>query len=279
MEHISNQLARVSQELAPQGSTPPATGEDQQLAVAVQSQKIKDAPIERLKEVLRLVMIKVGLRSQNWPEQEEKAVLIAHILTNYGGHTPEEILLAFEMAIAGKLDLDSDQVTCYENFSCLYVSNILNAYRLWAREAVKYAVPPELPKLPPSEDLNDITMQSFYDSTVEKIKEGKIVRVEFTPPMVYDWLDKKGTLKVSADEKKEYVTRAVAYHRAFLIEAAGNDRDGYKKLKEFEDRMMEPGKPPEVIIRLAKSMILHDHIKNEVSNESQKDRPEPTGTS
>lgn len=93
------------------------------------------ASIDELKQVLRLVMVKVGLRSTNWPQDEEKAILIDHIITEFGGNRIDEIKLAFDMAISGKLDIDD--VNCFENFSCAYISKIMIAYRNWAAEAAK----------------------------------------------------------------------------------------------------------------------------------------------
>jgi hypothetical protein len=96
---------------------------------------------------LRLVMVKLGLRAQNWPTDEEKVVLIEHIVSNFGGHRAEEIRLAFEMAIAGKLDLPYNDVKCYENFSCAYFSLIMSSYQRWASQAyqqtVKETPPPQ----------------------------------------------------------------------------------------------------------------------------------------
>ena len=99
---------------------------------------IKKTPINELKKVLKLVMVKLGLRAINWPAEEEKIVLCQHILTNFGGNGSEEILLAFDLAIAGKLDLKDDEIKCYENFSCAYFSMIMNAYRRWAIQEYKY---------------------------------------------------------------------------------------------------------------------------------------------
>lgn len=82
-------------------------------------------------------MVKVGLRATNFPNALEKEILLKHIQENYGGHTVAEIRLAFEMAIAGKLEVDAN---CYENFSCLYFSNVMNAYRKWAKEEYKESV-------------------------------------------------------------------------------------------------------------------------------------------
>lgn len=84
-------------------------------------------------------MVKIGLRSQNWPNELETAVLYEHIISNFGGNRIDEIKLAFEMAIAGSLGVDAN---CFENFSCYYFSTIMNAYRKWSSEAIKFAGKP-----------------------------------------------------------------------------------------------------------------------------------------
>lgn len=96
--------------------------------------RIRQVSEESLKGVLRYVMILVGLRAQNYPADIEKQVLLNFIAENYGGHTPAEIKLAFEMAITKKLDVDA---TCYENFSVAYFVSVMEAYRVWSREQIK----------------------------------------------------------------------------------------------------------------------------------------------
>lgn len=142
-EQISKYLVQTNLALQKHESKRPRHGEELSLELALSEKNIIHDDIERLKQVLRLVMVKIGLRSSNWPEDEEKKILIAHIIENYGGHTASELKLAFEMAIAGKLeDAEGKTVsaTCYENFSCHYFSLIMNAYRSWARQ-----VAPTLP--------------------------------------------------------------------------------------------------------------------------------------
>lgn len=120
-----------------------ANGEDRKFMVALTSTLIKDADVEQIKEALRLIMVKVGLRAQNFPNDLEKLILIQHIQENFGGNTIEEIRLAFDMAIGQKLEIES--ANCYENFSCVYFSMIMNAYRKWSSEAYKI-LPTEQPK-------------------------------------------------------------------------------------------------------------------------------------
>lgn len=135
------------------------TGDDLALEKAVKSPLILRSSMEEVKQVLRLVMIKMGLRSQNWPNEEEKIVLIEHIVSNFGGNRVEEIKLAFEMAIAGKLDIED--VRCYENFSCAYFSMIMTAYRHWAEQAYRFL------KLDPVPEQKIFSQQELDDSQRE----------------------------------------------------------------------------------------------------------------
>lgn len=85
-------------------------------------------------------MMKIGLRSSNWPSDAETQLLIQHIVFNYSNHTLEEVKLGFDLAIAGLLNVDAN---CYENFSCLYFSSVMNAFRVWAGQTHKQNVKPK----------------------------------------------------------------------------------------------------------------------------------------
>lgn len=147
----------LNPEPAKQELQPLRTGDGGKLGVALKSKLIKDADIEDLKERLRYVMVKVGLRAQNFPNDIEKLVLIEHIRDNFGGNTLEEIKLAFDMAIGYKLDLDEKEISCYENFSCLYFSKIMNAYREWSTQEYQHLKPeqPPVQRIFTPEELDD----------------------------------------------------------------------------------------------------------------------------
>jgi hypothetical protein len=229
--------------------------EEKQFLSALHDRKIKDAPVEQLKEVLRLVMVKVGLRANNWPNEEEKAVLLAHILTNYGGHTTKEILLAFDMAILGKLDAE---VNHYENFSCKYFSEIVNAYRQWAKEAHRQNVKEQPKELEMKEDLSDQSMQDWFDDTVKQVKQ-KTVAVEFIPPMVCEWAAKKGLLKNPAD----YYAQAARKIGSDLFNNA-LDRESireYTKFKEMFNSGEFSGEWVGKIERLSKQLALMEYAE------------------
>ena len=108
-------------------------------------------------------MIKIGLRAANWPVPEEKAVLLQHIYENYGGNRLEEIKVAFDLAVSGKLNLKRDDVKHYENFSCLYFSTIMNAYREWAAQEYHHISKVEKPseqKIYSDEELDQVARET-----------------------------------------------------------------------------------------------------------------------
>ena len=83
---------------------PTVLGDENEFTKALQHNQIVKSTVDEITQVLKLAMLKVGIREKQLPSQEEKQVLIDHILTNYGNHTPAEIKLAFDMAISGKLE-------------------------------------------------------------------------------------------------------------------------------------------------------------------------------
>lgn len=247
----------LKQGLQKQELTEPKSGDEISFGIALANDKIINAPIERLKQVLRLVMVKIGLRAVNWPADEEKAILIEYIVEHYGGHTPEEILLAFDMAIAGKLEVE---VNCYENFSCLYFSNIMNAYRLWAKDQHKQIKPImiEEPKL------SDITNLEWYNQTKIQVKNG--LSVEFVPLPLYEFAIKSGLVSVDNKTKWEYVRKAIEYRQAVLYENVQKDssRENNTVFSEFM-RMKHIGEfegdERERLLNLSRKMILFDQFK------------------
>jgi len=96
--------------------------------------KIVDETIQNLNELFQFCFLLVGLRERNFPNELESIFIHEYLRENYGGHTIAEIKLAFKMAVKSELDLQPDEVKCYENFSVMYLSQIINSYRRWASQ-------------------------------------------------------------------------------------------------------------------------------------------------
>jgi hypothetical protein len=142
----------------PSASTPSQiTDNDQRFALAIREPKLKDIDEEELKKAMRYVFMVVGIRGQNIPTGVEKEFLHQYIRTHFGGHTASEIRQAFDMAVQGLLDIDSRDVKCYENFSVMYFSTIMRAYRIWAAEQARR--------------IDTVTPQVMTDEQKKKIDE------------------------------------------------------------------------------------------------------------
>lgn len=148
-------------------SKPSPNGELVKFEGAIQDRRIATLmDIEPLKQALRYAMVLVGIKAHNVPNDREKAVLLQFIQNNYGGHTPSEIRLAFDLAVSGQLDVDD--VKCYENFSPLYFASIMNSYRRWAKSQYEEISPKE-PELTAEEKLQiDIEYAAYIQKQINK---------------------------------------------------------------------------------------------------------------
>lgn len=175
--------------------------------------KIWQRPEEDLKQSLRAAMIMVGIRAKNMPDEEEKLLLLSFINKHFGNHTPEEVLLAFEMAVSGKLELGESGANCYENFSCEYVGRILTAYRKWASRQLEL-----LPSNPPpglTASKPDWTEMCEYHYT--KFLTGKY-NMSLWPWEMYGHYVEKGQLQ--ENDYVLYVDEAKLLLREKTVEAA-----------------------------------------------------------
>lgn len=192
---IINNNQIVGQGQALPVSTPSEDGKS--FRVAIRGMKICQLKNpEPIKQALRYAVVLVGLRAANFPNDEEKRVLIEYIQNYYGGHTAAEIKLAFEMAVAGKLNVE--QVSCYENFTPLYFSSIMNAYREWAKAESKEVKDEPVQKIYTLDELDDIHrghVEAFY----QRCLKGIILPAEL-PEYYLTILIKDGYLAEGSDD-------------------------------------------------------------------------------
>ena len=271
MAAIQQQVAKKEEQALIEWK-PCVTGEEETFTKALQQRPINKSTVDELKQVLKLAMLKVGVRANNLPNDVEKEVLIEHIITNYGNHTPMEIKLAFDMAIAGKLDdLDNRgnpidlETNCYENFSCLYFSKIMNSYRRWARQTHNQ-LKKDYPKM-----IAEQTILSDEDKA-EWICEWKSmpeINIELIPLMFYEFLDSKKIINLTKKEKWAYTEKATIVVKTKLMEALPicKTTDALRELQEFE-RQQANGFEKEFkgrILNRAKRQIVFDYLKDKLN--------------
>lgn len=250
MVAISNQdIAKTGQ--VPTEWKPCVSGDEEAFTKALNHQPINKSTVDELKQVLKMAMLKVGMRANNLPDEVEKAVLIEHIMTNYGNHTPMEIKLAFDMAISGKLGLEDKEVVAYENFSCLYFSKILNAYRKWASETYTQLKVETPTMIEEKKHLTD-------DEWEEWLVDMKGYEVDVLPVSAYDYLLRVGKINPSTEDKKYYMGLASLRYCALL-------QDNLRKWDEFvkqknENKISEEHNSNIVVI--AKRMLISKYLKD-----------------
>jgi hypothetical protein len=165
------------------------------------------------------------------PTDEEKYVLLAFIKSNYGNQTPEEIAIAFEYAVAGKLNTDCK---CYENFSCEYFGRIMNAYIEYARQETKLVKRPEIEEkkpVPSDAELKDLAIYNV-NAYVAKIKSLDATGGKFDWPkglaFLYDYLVKYEIWQCPESDRVEISKRLRPKYNDFELWKAGCKAEAYK---------------------------------------------------
>lgn len=107
------------------------------------------------------------------------------------------------MAIDGKLSVDAK---CYENFSCAYFSEIMNAYRLWSSQEIKEGYYDESPtqKIYTDKEIDDLNRLDI-ENAYQLMRNG---RVPFGLPTYFkDLLVKDGLMKQEDNLSSFFVQR------------------------------------------------------------------------
>lgn len=151
---------------APLELKPYVNSETKAFEIALKDQRVGMVPGEMISQNLRYILMAIGIRAANMPDELEKAFLIGFIRQHYGGHTVAEIRLAFDMAITGRLNVDSD---CYQNFTAAFFSKIMNAYRRWSSMEIHQVQKRLEPPPPTPEELEQIDRE--YEQYLQSIKK------------------------------------------------------------------------------------------------------------
>lgn len=240
---------------------------EQKFTAALKSKKIIQSTPNDILQVLGKLVIKVGVRASNLPDDVERSVLIEHIAKNFGGNTLAEIELAFDMAMSGKLPV---KATCYENFSCAYFSEIMVSYRAWAVEEYKYVSnkrQEETLLLGNKVDFPDEEMMEWIEEWKHKIDT--VSNPMMIPQPFYDFLDKKGLLNLTKNQKFEYMSNdAVDLLHGYLVDKVsfeGTKGDAMKSLDSFnrmKDKGHFTGNEYDSLKEIAKKVAVFYHLKN-----------------
>ena len=235
MENLPSQILKINF----------GSSSENKIAQAIQNGiRIRDyATNEELKQVLRYVFTLIGLRPEQIPSELEKTVLINFITDNYGNYAPEEIRIAFELAIKKEFEAKTEH---FGIFSSLYFANIMNSYQE-SRNKVAIQVMKNQAKIESQKevvftekeieetqkeyDLNVINpILQFYEQ-YNKLNFG-LTSVR----LVYNSLIKKHKILVfSEEDKKQIKEEARINHELFVLELEHQKSNNFQehKMKEL----------------------------------------------
>lgn len=216
--------------------------------------KIKNASDEDIKSCLRYVIMKTGIKTL--PDEFEKSLLISHLRENYKFISTDDVRVAIDLAITGRLDEDANH---FGSLSCMYISRIINSYLRWIsanKKPEKYLDMNENTK----EHSEDAIMEEWY-SDLTKTFSSK-TNFEFMPINVYDWLFKNGKIKGTWETMK----KAASHRRAELLKESTISSEAKQTFVEFCDAYDVRGviihSEIENIKRIAKKIELYNHLKS-----------------
>lgn len=180
---------------------------------ALSGTKIQDATDKELSERFVMIYWMIGLRPQHFPTAEQDKFLFNYIRSNFAKRTTTELVLAFDRAINGVLDID--EVKCYDQFTLEYFCRIFNAYRKWAYNLSKEVTKPQEYKSLPMTETTEQEMREDIEYYM-----GRELNIKFIPPYLYDYLERLNLHKLSKDEKIAVFDRAKNYRKHELKEFA-----------------------------------------------------------
>jgi hypothetical protein len=170
---------------------------DNEIAEAFRGQKLNLLSPVTLKENLAYIFTLLGIT--RYPEKEEYMVIEDFIRSSYPLYTIQEFVIAFKMAVQGKLDCSTEH---YEKFSPKFIGQVMASYTKKAVEVRKMIKPIlneiETPKLS-DDDIISFTQKEWLNSSKNDFN-----RV-FNADKVFGILLKQGKLKFQEHEMLEII--------------------------------------------------------------------------
>lgn len=204
----------------------------------------------------------VGLRTHHWPAADEKKELHGYIFLKYGRKTLSELVLAFDLAINGELELKPEDVKVYDQFTISYLATIMAAYKVWLRKQTDNVKPTPSKQFDYKKHLTDEEKQQWVDEWKQK----EDIDLQLVPVLFYDFLLEQSEISPDNKTKNEYLGKAVNNIRNQLqAETTVGGNDAYLALNTFTNMERDgfTGQMKERIINLSKKMIVFDYLKTE----------------
>jgi len=234
---------------------------------ALTDKLIENCTEEEIKPKLLLIYSMVGLRVTHYPQGQEKQDLHDYIRLKYGKKTLSEFVLAFDLAINNELDLKTDDIKIYDQFTISYLAMVMSAYKSWLNKIWQTnKSKPAIVELEEKKEVSD-------EEKLEWLNEWKRddIIVDLIPIHFYDYLIQFNLVEITPKIKWEAIERATQSIKSSLQVAIGECKttDALREFGEFEKMEKDgfTGKLKEQILNKAKKLIIADYLKSDKSGQ------------
>lgn len=200
---------------------------DTEIEKAFKGQKLNLVSPVTLKENLAYIFTLLGMT--RYPEKEEFMVIEDFIRTSYPKYTIEEFVIAFKMAVQGKLECSVEH---YEKFSPKFIGQVIAAYTKKATEVRKMVKPITNEIEPPK--LTDEQIVLFTQTEWLNSNKNDFNRV-FNADRVFNILIKQGKLKIEPKEIQDIIMIVKEDNLEKSKKLFGKEYTQFKKNTQNED--------------------------------------------
>ena len=172
------------------------------------------------------------LGSKTAPSDEEYFILKEILIENFKDFSPQEILNAFNLLIAGKLNVEADK---YGKISAAYLGKVLIAYReLRHKELAKELKDaPKAVKIASEEEKKNIRKEFLNNCLIKPFKNIEIKEAfevdKHSASILFQLFRRVNLIEVSEEDEEKY--KKLAFED--LKQEAAKDNKSYKPMQNF----------------------------------------------
>ncbi len=190
----------------------------------------KESIRQEIGKSIAIVITDLGVKTM--PDKYAQKRIVYYLLSYYKDFSIEEIRLAFELAIVGKLEIEIEH---YQSFDIKYLSKILNAYRKYRNEK-KLRIRAEQmqePKEPTAKEIriSKIKYLKTLSKTYENYKNTGVLN-RFIHWVAYNQLIEIQVLEISENYWVELIQRSEKIYKTQLKKS--KKKENKEILKQFE---------------------------------------------
>jgi len=197
--------------------------------------KIKETNTTTIKQAVFTAMVLTGFKPQNI-DVDSLNVIISSIQRGFPTLTMDEFKTAFEMGVDGKLGID---LTTYQNFNSLYISNVLqafNRYKIKNNLIIKLDKPMETKQLDKPKISKEENAANWYDFVKKEVaKSGKV-------PFMADWvacywyMEQNNFINLTKEEKQMFADNVRVEMELDVKKRKVEGKDFQTEMKILEDK-------------------------------------------